>query len=229
MSASIPENIIKLRNDIAAAEQKYARELNSVQLLAVSKTHSAESIRIAFDSGLNQFGENYLQEALEKQKQLSDLDIEWHFIGPIQSNKTRSIAEHFSWVHSIDRLKIALRLGEQRPASLSPLKVLLQVKIGGEESKSGFAINELSEAAKQIAAFPNLTLAGLMTIPAPSDNVEKQRENFRLLAEARDSLQKLGYSEFKELYMGMSQDFEAAIAEGSTLIRIGTGIFGPRS
>ena len=197
-------------------------------LLAVSKTHSATTILQAVGCGQLAFGENYLQEALDKIQTLQSRHLDWHFIGPIQSNKTRAIAEHFSWVHSVDRSKIALRLSEQRPVTLPPLKVLLQVKLDDELSKSGIALNDISKLANEVSRLPNIELAGLMSIPAPGKNFAQQRTVFRRLAEARDELLKQGYSSCQHLSMGMSADKEAAIAEGSTIVRIGTDIFGPR-
>lgn len=228
MTSSIPENLRKVRLRISQFEHKYERVINSVKLLAVSKTHGPDSIRSACLSDQSDFGENYLQEALDKQLALADLAINWHFIGPIQSNKTRLIAEHFHWVHSVDRLKIAQRLQDQRPPNLPPLQVLLQVNISQEDSKSGVLTSELDALAAAISKMPRLVLSGLMTIPAPSQDVEQQRRNFRQLREARDTLLNAGYQQCQHLSMGMSNDFEAAIAEGATMVRIGTDVFGPR-
>ena len=228
MSLSIPENIEKVRHLISQFEKKYARTPDSVQLIAVSKTHPADKIRQAVNAGQVHFAENYLQEAVGKISELHDLDIVWHFIGPIQSNKTHSIAENFRWVHSVDRLKIAQRLSEQRPTTLAPLKILLQVNISGEESKSGIALDELEQLAADCNELPGLILSGLMAIPAPTDDFEAQRQQFQQLREARDNLLSRGLDNCIELSMGMSGDFEAAIAEGATMIRIGTDIFGPR-
>ncbi len=229
MSLSIPENIEKVRHLISQYEKKYARIPDSVQLIAVGKTHPADKIRQAVNAGQAHIAENYLQEAVEKISELHDLDIAWHFIGPIQSNKTHSIAENFHWVHSVDRLKIAQRLSEQRPPILAPLKILLQVNISGEESKSGVAPDELGQLAAECNELPGLIVSGLMAIPAPTDVIEVQRQQFQQLREARDNLLSRGLDNCIELSMGMSGDFEAAIAEGATMIRIGTDIFGPRA
>ena len=213
---------------IAAYALKYAREPNSVQLVAVSKTQAAERVRAAHSLGQRRFGEYYLQEALAKMEALRDCDIEWHFIGPIQSNKTRDLATHFDWVHSIDRSKIAQRLNDQRPAERGPLNVLLQVNLSNEDSKSGCSLAELPSLAQAVAGLPQLVLRGLMAIPAPAATLTAQRLVFRQLAEARSRLQAAGHQHCTELSMGMSADFEAAIAEGATLVRIGSDIFGPR-
>ncbi|PZQ36493.1 MAG: YggS family pyridoxal phosphate-dependent enzyme, partial [Ectopseudomonas oleovorans] len=195
-----------------------------IGLLAVSKTKPAEAIREAHAAGLRDFGENYLQEALEKQTQLADLPLIWHFIGPIQSNKTRPIAEHFDWVHSVDRLKIAQRLSEQRPAHLPALNICLQVNISGEDSKSGCSPEELTALARAVVALPNLRLRGLMAIPEPTDDVAAQHAAFARLRQLRDELA----LNLDTLSMGMSHDLEAAIAEGATWVRIGTALFGAR-
>lgn len=206
----------------------YGRQPDSVHLLAVSKKHPAAMIREAYQYGLRRFGENYLQEALEKMNQLTDLDIEWHFIGPIQSNKTREIASHFDWVHSVDRLKIAHRLNEQRPDDLPPINICLQVNISQESSKSGMSLAELDDICENISHMKRVHLRGLMAIPAPADDLEQQRLPFRAL---RLHLQKLEkkYPGMDTLSMGMTNDMQAAIAEGANLIRIGTGIFGART
>lgn len=213
---------------IALAEHKYARPPDAVQLIAVSKTFPASAVREAALAGQRCFGENYLQEALDKIAVLHELDLEWHFIGPIQSNKTRAIAEHFDWVHSVDRLRIAERLNEQRPVDLPPLNVCLQVNVSGEHSKSGICLEALSELAQAVAVLPRLRLRGLMAIPAPQQDVDQQRKAFRLLAEALAQL-KTGGLALDVLSMGMSDDLEAAIAEGSTHVRVGTAIFGGRT
>ncbi len=200
------------------------RDPASVGLLAVSKTQPAAAIRDAFAAGLRDFGENYLQEALDKQAELDDLPLTWHFIGPIQSNKTKAIAEHFDWVHSVDRLKIAQRLSDQRPATLPPLNVCLQVNVSGEASKSGCAPQEVQQLARAITALPRLRLRGLMCIPAPSEDPAEQRAAFARLRQLRDELA----LDLDTLSMGMSQDLEAAIAEGATWVRIGTALFGAR-
>jgi len=212
---------------IAEAMKQYGREPRSVTLLAVSKTRSSDELRAMVEAGMKRFGENYLQEALEKIYALQDLPLEWHFIGPIQSNKTRPIAERFDWVHSVDRLKLALRLSEQRPADMPPLNICLQVNISGEASKSGINPDELPALASEVAALPHIRLRGLMAIPAPADEFEAQRQPFRLMRQALDQLNANGLG-LDTLSMGMSDDLEAAIAEGATLVRIGTALFGPR-
>lgn len=222
--STIAENIAKVRVRIREAEQAKNRTPNSVQLLAVSKTKPAADIREAFACGLSDFGENYLQEALAKQAELADLPLTWHFIGPIQSNKTRPIAEHFHWVHSVDRLKVAQRLSEQRPATLPPLNVLLQVNVSGEDSKSGCSPAELPALAQAVAQLPHLKLRGLMAIPEPTDDVVAQHAAFACLRELMQGLN-LGLD---TLSMGMSHDLEAAIGEGATWVRIGTALFGAR-
>jgi len=228
VSGNIPEKIIEIRERIRLFEKRYDRAPNSVSLLAVSKTQSIHKIQEAIDCGQLAFGENYLQEAIGKIEQLGREPLQWHFIGPIQSNKTRPIAEYFDWVHSLDRLKVAKRLSAQRPAHLAPLKVLIQVNLDHEDSKAGLSLDELPELAKNISRLEQLELVGLMSIPAPGKDFEKQRLCFRQLKEARDALINSGISSCRELSMGMSADYEAAIAEGASIIRIGTDIFGPR-
>jgi len=220
--------LASVKQRIAGFERKYAREPGSVQLLAVSKTQTPERVRAACALGQRLFAENYLQEALAKMQALADCTIEWHFIGPIQSNKTRDLAHSFDWVHSIDRLKIAQRLNEQRPLERGPLKVLIQVNLSDEDSKSGVALIEVPALAQAIAALPQLQLCGLMAIPAPASDMARQRQVFRQLALTRDQLLVAGHRFCRELSMGMSSDFEAAIAEGATMVRIGTDIFGAR-
>nr|MBP8203545.1 YggS family pyridoxal phosphate-dependent enzyme [Pseudomonas sp.] len=215
--STIAENIAKVGVRIREAAQASQRDCASIGLLAVSKTKPAEAIRQAFSAGTHDFGENYLQEALDKQLELSDLALTWHFIGPIQSNKTKSIAEHFSWVHSVDRLKVAERLSAQRPAHLPPLNICLQVNVSGEASKSGCSPDELTALAQAVTQLPNLQLRGLMTIPEPTDNPTEQRAAFARLRELQQGLH-LGLD---TLSMGMSHDLEAAIAEGATWVRIG--------
>ena len=222
--STIEKNIAKVAARIREAAQAVDRDPAEVGLLAVSKTQPAAAIREAAAAGIRDFGENYLQEALDKQAELGDLPLAWHFIGPIQSNKTKSIAEHFDWVHSVDRLKIAQRLSDQRPAALARLNVCLQVNVSGESSKSGCAPDELPQLALAIAALPHLRLRGLMCIPAPSDNSAEQRAAFARLKALRDQLPLA----LDTLSMGMSQDLEAAIAEGATWVRIGTALFGAR-
>jgi pyridoxal phosphate enzyme (YggS family) len=228
MNSSIQANIAVIHERIRCFAQKYARGADSVQLLAVSKTRSAHDVQQAFDAGQRHFGENYLQEALDKQQHLTHLPLIWHFIGPIQSNKTRLIAEHFSWVHSVDRLKIAERLSEQRPADLPDLKVLVQVNPDNEHGKAGISLSALPELAHAVARLPRLQLCGLMAIPAPAKTLESQRLVFRQLRLALETLQGAGLEQCTDLSMGMSGDYEAAIAEGATFVRIGTDIFGAR-
>lgn len=195
--------------------------------MAVSKTFAPDAIREAYHAGQVCFAESYVQEALNKIVALHDLPIEWHFIGPIQSNKTRAIAEHFAWVHSVDRLKIAERLSAQRPAHLPPLQTCLQVNISEEASKSGVPSGEVAQLAMKVARLPHLELRGLMAIPAPSDDVSAQRAAFARLRELRDQLGRQGLR-LDTLSMGMSHDFAAAITEGATMVRVGTAIFGQR-
>ena len=225
---TIAQNIQSIRTHIADAEKKYARQSGSVQLLAVSKTRPIEDIQAAFNANQTHFGENYLQDALPKIRSLSEDVIEWHFIGPIQSNKTRQIAENFSWVHTVDRLKIAQRLSEQRAPEQKPLNVCIQVNTSGESTKSGINIEETLTLAKEISLLANINLRGLMTIPASTTDFEKQRQPFYLLRELKDEIQSQGI-ELDTLSMGMTNDMEAAIAEGSTMVRIGTAIFGQRT
>lgn len=196
-------------------------------LLAVSKKHPSSAIRSLYQLGQRHFGESYWQEAEQKMAELADLDIVWHFIGPIQSNKTRPIAEHFHWVHSVEREKVARRLSEQRPPGLPPLKVCLQVNIDREDSKSGVQPEQVLPLAQAVASLPNLELAGLMCIPAESDDEQQQRSAFQRLAALQAQLAAAGVKT-EALSMGMSDDLEAAIAEGSTLVRIGTALFGTR-
>ena len=224
----IAERLRQVRARIAAAARDCGRNPADVRLLAVSKTFSAEDLRAAQAAGQDCFGESYLNEALAKIATLSTPAPEWHFIGPLQSNKTRAIAEHFAWVHSIDRLKIAQRLSDQRPVTLPPLNVCIQVNISGEASKSGVHLDELPELARAVAGLPRLRLRGLMAIPAPSVDVTAQRAAFRRLREARDRLNETLGLALDTLSMGMSDDLEAAIAEGATLVRIGSAIFGAR-
>lgn len=198
-----------------------------VNLLAVSKAQSALAIRKAYAAGQTMFGENYLQEALDKQTQLTDLAIEWHFIGPIQSNKTQLIAQHFAWVHSIDRLKIAQRLNDARPANLAPLQVCIQVNISNEESKSGVAQQELETLATSLSKLPRLKLRGLMAIPEPSKDNNKQRAQFKQVRECYDALLTKGFA-LDTLSIGMSDDYPIAIEQGATIVRIGSALFGAR-
>ncbi len=224
---SLKNNITKLTRKVRLTAEMCGRAQDEITLLAVSKTRPASDLRAAFDCGIRQFGENYLQEALEKIAELKDLPLVWHFIGPIQSNKTRQIAAHFDWVQSVDRAKIARRLSEQRPEAMAALNICLQVNISGEDSKSGVAPAELPALAQTVDELPRLRLRGLMAIPAATDDPERQRASFAELNGLFRSLQQ-SHPEVDTLSMGMSGDFEAAIAEGATLIRIGTTIFGAR-
>ena len=227
MAKSIADRVQRVLERIHAAERVAGRANGAVALVAVSKTQPAEAIRLAAAAGQLVFGENYLQEALAKQDELTDLpELIWHFIGPIQSNKTRPIAERFDWVHTVDRLRIAERLSQQRPDDRPPLNVCLQVNVSGEASKSGVSLAALPELAAAVAQLPRLRLRGLMTIPAPASGLAKQRMPFRILREAMVALALPGLD---TLSMGMSDDLEAAILEGATLVRVGTALFGPRS
>ena len=217
----------RVKQRILTAELLYGRVPRSVQLLAVSKTRHAAEIGEALRAGQRRFGESYLQEALEKIGRLPGRDIEWHFIGRIQSNKTRAIAENFHWVHSIDKVKQARRLNDQRPGILPPLNICLQIMIDPEESKGGLSVADAKGLLGQVEDFPRLRFRGLMTLPAPSDDLASQRKPFRALRLLRDSLA-TPQTPLETLSMGMSGDLEAAIAEGSTLVRVGTAIFGPR-
>lgn len=217
-----------VRERIRAAEKHYARAAGSVDLLAVSKTHSAAAVAQALRAGQRAFGENYLQEALEKAQALTGEPVEWHFIGPLQSNKTKAVARHFDWVHSLDRLKIARRLSEQRPSDAPPLNICLEVNIDSEASKAGLLPEAVPELARAVAELPGLRLRGLMAIPGPRDDPAGRREPFRRLRELLDALRGRGLNTLDTLSMGMSNDLEAAIAEGATLVRVGTAIFGPR-
>ena len=226
----IKANCKLLRQRIANAACATGRKPADITLLAVGKTRSAAAIRAAYEAGLRCFGENYLQEALDKMGDLGDLDIQWHFIGPLQANKTRKAAERFAWVHTIDRLKIARRLNEQRPAGLPPLNICLQVNVDLEDSKSGITPAELPELAAQVVNMDRLRLRGLMAIPGPRSDPVRQREPFALLSRLLRQLKQTfpDYPGLDTLSMGMSRDMEAAIAEGATIVRIGTDIFGPR-
>lgn len=227
MSQSLELNIAKVQQRIAAAAKKYCRKLSPPQLIAVSKTRPAAAIRAAAALGLVDFGENYLQESLQKIAELQDLPLCWHFIGPIQSNKTRQIAEHFDWAHTVDRLKIAQRLSNQRPPGLAPLQICLQVNLSNEDTKSGVSLQALPQLAQQVAGLPNIQLRGLMAIPKAVGDDAEQQQQFHHLSTALTSLQQQ-FPALDTLSMGMSNDMEAAIAEGATMVRIGTDIFGPR-
>jgi len=226
--STISEGLQAITTRISAAATAAGRALEDIQLVAVSKTFPPEDIRAAFACGQRAFGESYVQEALEKINDLNDLPLEWHFIGPIQSNKTRAIAETFQWVHSVDRLRVAQRLSDARPALLPPLQVCLQVNISGEASKSGVAAAEVALLAEQVSRLSNVRLRGLMTVPRPTDDQEAQRAAFRSMRELLDSLRARGIA-LDTLSMGMSDDLEAAIQEGATIIRVGRAIFGERA
>lgn len=225
--ATISANLQAVKARIRAAAQESGRDAKDIFLLAVSKTWPPEAIREAAAAGQRAFGENYVQEALGKMDRLADLKLEWHFIGPLQSNKTRPVAERFDWVHGVDRLKIAERLSQARQGHARPLMVCVQVNVSGEASKSGVAPEDAPALARRVAELPNLKLRGLMAIPEPTPEVEAQRSRFRALRELRDRLNREGLA-LDTLSMGMSDDLEAAIAEGATLVRIGTAIFGER-
>lgn len=230
--SSIAKNLQHVQHQIAASAERARRAPSSVRLLAVSKTFGAEAVVEALQGGQLAFGENYLQEALDKIAALKTLApqarLEWHFIGPIQSNKTRPIAEHFDWVHSVEREKIARRLSEQRPPELGPLDICLQVNISGEASKSGLAPHELPEVAAQVAQLPNIRLRGLMAIPEPTDDPARQHAAFAAVRALYEQLRAGGLA-LDTLSMGMSADLEAAVAEGATIVRVGSAIFGARS
>ncbi|MES2991819.1 MAG: YggS family pyridoxal phosphate-dependent enzyme [Pseudomonadota bacterium] len=228
--AMIADNLQQVHERVAAACTQATRPVQSVTLLVVSKTFDAGAVREAVAAGEHRFGENYVLEGVEKIAALADLraQLEWHLIGPLQSNKTRVVAEQFDWVHSVDRLKIAQRLSDQRPAHLPPLQVCLQVNISGEASKSGLKPDEVADVATAVAALPRLTLRGLMAIPEPAADPAGQRAPHRALRELLARLRSTGLSSLDTLSMGMSADLEAAIAEGATIVRIGSAIFGAR-
>ncbi|MEO6823436.1 MAG: YggS family pyridoxal phosphate-dependent enzyme [Nitrosospira sp.] len=226
-TTTIASGLQKVKTRIWEIAEKTGRQPEAITLLAASKTNPAECLREAFIAGQTIFGENYLQEALAKIPVLADLPIEWHFIGPIQSNKTRRIAENFAWVHSVDRKKIADRLSKDRPESLPPLQICLQVNVSGEGSKSGVAPEEIAELAAHVVTLPRLKLRGVMAIPELTKATALQRSQFRMLREAYDRLKRDGY-ELDTISMGMSEDLDIAIEEGATLVRVGTAIFGPR-
>ena len=228
--ATIASNIQQVHQRIARACAAAQRPVRTVTLLSVTKTFGPQAVREAFEAGERRFGENYVQEGVDKIAALADLRsrVEWHLIGPLQSNKTRIVAEQFDWVHTVDRLKIAQRLAEQRPAHLAPLQLCLQVNISGEASKSGLAPGEVAEVARQVVALPQVRLRGLMAIPEPAGDVEAQRAPHRALRQLLAQLNAEGLS-LDTLSMGMSADMDAAIAEGATMVRVGSAIFGGRS
>ncbi len=222
------KSLKQLQDEIKPIASQYGRLENDVTLLAVSKTRTAVEIENLADQGQHCFGENYLQEAFEKIQSLEHRHLEWHYIGKIQSNKTRLIATHFDWVHTVDRLKIAQRLSDQRPDHLPALKICLQVNCSGEASKGGVSFDELLTLANTIDQLPGIDLRGLMTLPAPADEYDQQRLPFRALKEALDGLRQQGL-DLDTLSMGTTNDYQAAIAEGATMIRIGTALFGSRN
>ena len=224
----VTDNIHTAQEQIAELEQQSGRPRRSVTLLAVSKRQPVSKIREAAAAGMRDFGENYLQEAVEKQRQLEDLfNLVWHFIGPIQSNKTRGISENFDWVHSVDRGKIAKRLSEQRPLHLKPLNVCIQINLSEEDTKSGTTTTQAADLCALTDSLENIRLRGLMAIPAPTDNREAQQKNFITLSRLFDTL-KSKHPSMDTLSMGMSNDYGPAILQGSTMIRLGTALFGPR-
>jgi pyridoxal phosphate enzyme (YggS family) len=228
----IPINLQAVRQQIVHVAQLADRSFTEIQLLAVSKTFDAEAVVAAATAGQVSFGENYVQEAVDKMATIAriapELRLEWHFIGPIQSNKTRQIAEHFDWVHSVERFKIAQRLSDQRPKGMAPLNVCLQINISDEDSKSGVSAGQTLQLAREVSALPNLRLRGLMAIPRPTDDRQQQRNDFAQLRILKEQLVAQGI-ELDTLSMGMSADLESAIMEGSTMVRVGTAIFGSRN
>jgi PLP dependent protein len=230
--STITDSLHDVQATIRAAAAAAGRAPEDVALLAVSKTFGPDAVLEAMAAGQRAFGENYLQEAIDKIAAVAQAapgtPVEWHFIGPIQSNKTRPIATHFAWVHSVDRLKVAQRLSEQRPPELGPLNICLQVNVSGEETKSGITEAELPELARAVTALPNLRLRGLMAIPEPENDPAKQREPFARLRELAERLRADGIA-IDTLSMGMSSDLEAAVAEGATIVRVGSAIFGARN
>ena len=227
----VADSLAAVRERIAAAERRFDRPPGSVALVAVAKTKPAALIREAWEAGQRRFGENFVQEAVAKVDELSTLagpgGIEWHFVGALQTNKSRTVAERFDWVHTVDRVRIARRLSDQRPAWLAPLNVCLQVNVSGEGSKSGVDVSEAAALASAVAELPRLRLRGLMTIPRPCTGLDEQRGALRPLVEAYERLRGDGHP-LDTLSMGMTDDLEAAVAEGSTLVRVGTAVFGPR-
>jgi pyridoxal phosphate enzyme (YggS family) len=225
---TISANLQAVRMRMAAAAELAGRAVEDIHLLAVSKTFPPERVREAAGAGQSAFGENYVQEGLAKVIALADLGLEWHFIGPLQSNKTRPVAEHFAWVHGIERLKIAERLSAARGAERPPLQVCIQVNVSGEASKSGVSPGDAAALARAVATLPNLRLRGLMAIPEPTEDMALARRRFATLRELRDRLNEKGFA-LDTLSMGMSHDLEAAILEGATIVRVGTAIFGERA
>lgn len=221
-------NLKLVRDRIQQAEKRFARVPGSVQLIAVSKTKTVELIREAITAEQKVFGESYIQEAVDKIQQLSDIPLHWHFIGPIQSNKTKLIAENFEWVHGVDRLKIAQRLSAQRPDKLPDMNICLQVNVSEESTKAGVALSELPELIESILTLPNINLRGFMAIPNRENDFQEQRKPFKLLSDTLEEMNKLFGLTMDTLSIGMSGDLEAAIAEGATFVRVGTDIFGER-
>tara|TARA_R110000782_G_scaffold41586_2_gene95170 strand:- start:873 stop:1571 length:699 start_codon:yes stop_codon:yes gene_type:complete len=224
----IIDNLNHIRNEISVAKKRFHRSASSVCLLAVSKTRNVNEIMEAINGGQRHFGENYCQEAVEKIDTIDRNDLIWHFIGPIQSNKTRQIASHFDWVHTVDRIKIARRLNELRPETLTPLNICVQINISGETSKSGITLDNIDDFIAELEQFNRLKVRGLMSLPAPANNFDEQRIPFSIL---NKKLQQLSTSrpDLDTLSIGTTQDMTAAIAEGATIVRIGTALFGPRN
>ena len=226
--SSIAQSLEETRNRVTVLERRYGRPTGDVRVLAVSKTNPPEAVRAAAEAGQREFGENHVQDALVKLDALAHLDLIWHFIGPVQSNKTRVVAARFDWVHSIDRAKIAARLNAHRPEDLPPLDVCIQVNVSGEGTKSGVDPDQVEELAETVSELPRLKLRGLMTLPPPCGDLEAQRRPFAALRRALETLNTRGFA-LDTLSMGMSNDMAAAIAEGATIVRIGTAIFGARA
>ena len=226
--SSIAQSLEETLNRVTVLERRYDRPTGDVRVLAVSKTKPPEAVRAAAEAGQREFGENQVQDALVKLDALEALDLIWHFIGPVQSNKTRVVAARFDWVHSIDRAKIAARLNAHRPEDLPPLDVCIQVNVSGEDTKSGVDPDQVEELAEAVSELPRLKLRGLMTLPRPCGDLEAQRRPFAALRRALEMLNTRGFA-LDTLSMGMSNDMEAAIAEGATIVRIGTAIFGARA
>ena len=224
----ISNNLKKIRSKITASEKKFLRENNSVCLIAVSKTRKINEIISAIDENQHHFGENYCQEGVEKIKAITEPGIVWHFIGPVQSNKTKQIARYFDWVHTVDRVKIARRLNELRPADIPPLNICIQVNTSGETTKSGITTDEMESFINEISDYKRIKIRGLMSLPEIKLSLDEQRKSFSLLKNAFNQLRK-SRPELDTLSMGTTQDMEAAIAEGATFVRIGTAIFGPRN
>ena len=224
----IIDNLDHIRNEISVAEKQFHRSASSVCLLAVSKTRNVNEIVEAINGGQRHFGENYCQEAVEKIDTIDRNDLIWHFIGPIQSNKTRQIASHFDWVHTVDRIKIARRLNELRPETLTPLNICIQINISGEASKSGISLDNVDSFLEELEQFKRLKVRGLMSLPAPASNFDEQRIPFSILKRKLGELS-LSRPELDTLSIGTTQDMTAAIAEGATIVRIGTALFGSRN